>query len=51
MTTYRDLYYMLFGALSETTELLEKEEPQAALEVLITAQRRAEEAFLDGGLD
>lgn len=51
MTTYRDLYYMLFGALSDAATLLEKEEPQEALEVLIAVQRKAEEAVLTGELD
>ena len=51
MVTYRDLYYMLFGALSKAEELLEKEEGQKALEVLIAAQQKAEELVLEEELD
>ena len=51
MKTYRDLYYMLFGALSEAAELLEKEEGQKALEVLVDAQQKAEDIVLEEELD
>ena len=48
MVNYRELYYMLFRAMRDATELLEKKEEEAALEALIAAQQRAEEAYLEG---
>lgn len=48
MVNYRELYYMLFRAMRDATELLEKKEEEAALDVLIAAQQQAEETYLEG---
>ena len=43
---YRDLYYQLFAAIADAVELLEQKRPERTREVLIEAQRRAEEAVI-----
>ena len=47
MTSYKDLYFYLFGALANAVEHLEKGDTLLACDCLITAQQKAEEAFLE----
>ena len=46
MELYKEMYYKLFGALSDAIELLEKSKTAEAWELLITAQRRTEELYI-----
>ena len=48
MTTYRDLFFILFRGMRDATELLEKGSVFMAKDKLIAAQEEAEEAFLEG---
>lgn len=49
-TTYHDLYLMLFRAVRDATELLERGNPLMAQEILINAQQAAEEAYLNSDI-
>ena len=44
---YRELYYALFGSIADAIELLEANRPERAKEILIAAQQKAEEKFLN----
>ena len=46
MDVYRELYYKLFAAMADAAEALENGKPLAAKNLLIAAQREAEERFL-----
>ncbi len=46
MELYRELYYRLFGVMSDAVESLENREPIAAKRMLISALREAEERVL-----
>lgn len=46
MGIYRELYYKLFGAAADAVESLERNEPIAAKNTLITAMREAEERVI-----
>ena len=50
VTTYHDLYLMLFHAVRDATELLERGNPLMAQEILINAQQAAEEAYLNSDI-
>ena len=47
MQTYRELYFRLFRALRDATELLEQGNVISALDFMIQAQQEAENAHLD----
>lgn len=48
---YQKLYNILFNAITDAVEELDKSNGWAAREILISAQRRAEEAYLQAGED
>ena len=52
MSSYKDLYFKLFGAMADAVESLEHGEPIAAQKVLVAAMREAEDAAIsrDEGL-
>ena len=47
MTSYKELYFMLFGALEDAIELLERGENITAIDRMITAQQTAEEQVME----
>ncbi len=48
MVDYRALYFKLFAAMADATELLEAGEGAAALARLIAAQQEAEDICISG---
>lgn len=50
MKTYKQLYFHLFRALARATEALEQGDGRAALTLLVSAQREAEEACLEADI-
>jgi hypothetical protein len=50
MTTYKDLYFDLFAAAADATELLEQGKTILAHERLVRAQREAEAACVESDL-
>ena len=49
MQEYRKMYYMLFNAVTDALELLEKRAYQEAAATLIHAQQEAEQVYMDAG--
>jgi len=47
MSSYKELYFYLFGALAQAAEYLEQGNTFLAYQSLITAQQNAEEACLE----
>lgn len=47
MPDYKKLYFQLFAALADATEALEDGDFRQAKDILIAAQQRAEEAYVD----
>lgn len=47
MQKYKEMYLQLFNAITDAIEALEKANYGSAREILILAQQRAEEAFLN----
>lgn len=50
MSSYRELYFHLFGIMARATELLEEGKVLPAMDLLITAQQQAEEVCLETDL-
>lgn len=47
MSIYRELYFYLFASLADAADLLERGDAAGALDLLVRAQRTAEEWVLD----
>ncbi len=49
MDGYRELYTLLFNRITDAIERLDNGQPARARDILISAQREAEELFITGG--
>jgi len=47
MTDYRQMYHILAAAVADAVEALERGEAGGAWETLITAERKAEEVYIE----
>ena len=47
MADYRKLYSILFNSITDALELLEREDLQTAKMLLIAAQQKAEDAYIE----
>ena len=47
MTDYQKMYVVMLDAAERAIEYLKQEQPQSAAEVLIDAERRAEEIYIE----
>ena len=47
LPNFEKLYFHLFGAMADAVEAMEKKEYEKAKEILISAQQKAEEEYID----